>query len=86
MQDIIKESVSLSKTDGEELSKIYSKVIFPLSTERYPVCEFIRKVEKPTNKKLEKGQDEEMARLETKYKKLEGLVGQTLKENQVDYI
>jgi hypothetical protein len=50
--DIIKEAAALAKREEEELSQMYEQVAFPLSTQRYPACEFIKKVQKPTNKKL----------------------------------
>ena len=68
------------------MSEIYQKVVFPLSTDRYPVCEFIKKIEKAKNKKLEKSQEEEINRLQEKFARLSNLVSENLKDNQVNYV
>ena len=36
--EIIKEAVILSRQEEGELAEIYKNVVYPLSTERYPVC------------------------------------------------
>lgn len=69
----------MARKEEEQLSSIYKNIVFPLSKGRYPVCQFVKKVTKPVNNKLEKTQEEEIKRLKGKYNKLEELVKGKLK-------